>query len=168
MRRGFGQNSTRILWMAAAVAVIVAAAVVAGSLIWRTSESEEPTRTSRDEARALIAAAKRDFGLPYDEDHLTTGAAAGEGAPGAPAADSLFGEVDFSDTEALAGRLRILSKQLSASGAYTVEESAQIKAALQDAEAALRDARSSQEGRRAVAEFLDQLEDISRSVNRPW
>ncbi len=150
MEEAVPENRRRALSRIGVVGAVVAAVLVGVLFSLNSGEQHQKSRLTK-EAASIIAVAKRDLGLPFDEHKIQN----------AKRMDKPLTAVDFGDVEELTRRVRILAKQLASSGNYTQEQQVQIKFARQDAESMLGDTALSREVGRAIMEkYIDMLEAI--------
>ena len=120
--------------------------------MWRPSFAQRPDEAVPGRADTLIAVAKMDLGLSISEEMM----------PVRPDSGWVRPPIDYTDAESIVDRLRILTKELAASGRYSKAEFLDIKLALSEAERDLERVPegAQRSGREAVERYFAILDAI--------
>jgi hypothetical protein len=133
------------------VLLVLACAMVFASAQWHRSVAQElKDAATPGQADTLIAVARMDLGLAFDEALV----------PAGPDSVGVRTSIDYTDTGPILDRLRILTKELSVSGRYSKAEFLDIKLALSEAERDLERVPegAQRSGREAVERYFAVLE----------
>lgn len=142
------QPLSKLAFRVVLAGITACAVLLAGAQVRPLFGQELSVRDSLDRADTLIASARMDLGLSFNEDLVV------------PDSTRLQPSVDYTDAESISDRLRILTKELAASGRYSKAELLDIKLALSEVERDLdRLPKGAQRsGREAVERYFAILE----------